>query len=167
MAEDIRENEMSSGVPVKLRGIDAEGKSVTTASADVISLFNLCSRNYLFDMHSDNDYYLQIYQMTIEYDEGFNCNLGVLVYGGNNYAEIPAITIISLVYHRGDVSVSKNCLTNGIEVGYSSNNSIVKLFIRTERYNFPVTSIILSKTDNVSLIKDNFSYDKPSGYTVV
>lgn len=167
MVEDIRENEMSSGVPVKLRGIDAEGKSVTTAPADVISLFNLCSRNYLFDMHSDDSYYVLIYQMVVEYDEGFNCNLGILLYGGNNYAEIPAITIISLVYHRGNVKVVKNCLAGGIEIGYSNNNGIVKLFIRTERYNTPVTSITLYKTHNVSLIKDNFSYDKPSGYTVV
>lgn len=167
MVEDIRENEMSSGIPVKLRGIDAEGKSVTTAPADVISLFDLCSRLVLFGVRTDNDCYVQIAQMDIDYDEGYTCNLCLLVCGGNNYTNVPAVTIISLVYHRGDVSASKNCLTNGIEVGYSSNNSIVKLFIRTERYNFPVTSIILSKTDNVSLIKDNFSYDKPSGYTVV
>lgn len=35
MAEDVRENEMNSGVPVKMRGIDADGNSVSPTLQEV------------------------------------------------------------------------------------------------------------------------------------
>ena len=35
MAEDIRENEMNSGVPVKMRGIDADGNSISPTLQEV------------------------------------------------------------------------------------------------------------------------------------
>lgn len=35
MREDIKENEMSGGVPVRMRGIDADGNSITPTMEEV------------------------------------------------------------------------------------------------------------------------------------
>lgn len=35
MAEDIKENKMNSGVPVKMKGIDTEGNSITPTMKEI------------------------------------------------------------------------------------------------------------------------------------
>ena len=53
MADDIRENAMAGGTPARLRGLDANGNSISPTIQEVAETFG---KGYAADLNNETDY---------------------------------------------------------------------------------------------------------------
>ena len=166
----MKENELSSGVAIKVRGIDVNGNSIVTSPQQVVDNTNCLQMKSLYGTFAES-YYCKIAAMTLSgsgtYQEGNVNNLVLKIVGGNAYPTPNNLLYLSLVCHRETISSSKNDIIGTLEIGYVKNDTVIEIWVKTINYSNSIYASILGRHDRIILIKGVFQKTVPEGYTVI
>lgn len=166
----MKENELNSGVPTKIRGIDANGNSIVTSPQQVVDNTDCLQMRGLYGTMSES-YYCKIATMSLigsgSSQEGNMNNVVLEILGGEMYTGPNNLLYLSLACHRDTVRTSKNCIIGTLEVGYIKNNTMIEIWVKTDAFSNSIYVSILGRLSRNTLITNVSQKNKPEGYTVI
>lgn len=163
----MKENEISSGVAIKVRGLDANGNSIVTSPQQVVDNTSCLQLKQLYGTYVES-YYCKIVTMTLSGStEGNLDNIVLEIIGGNAYTVPNSLLYLSLVCHRETVKASKNSIIGTLSIGYVKNDTSIDIWVKTASYSNSIYVSILGRQDRNALIKNVYQKDVPEGYIVI
>ena len=113
----MKENEIASGVAIKVRGLDANGNSIVTSPQQIVDNTSCLQLKQLYGTYAES-YYCKIVTMTLSGStEGNLDNVVLEIIGGNAYTVPNSLLYLSLVCHRETVKASKNSIIGTLSIG--------------------------------------------------
>lgn len=160
----MKENEIASGVAIKVRGLDANGNSIVTSPQQVVDNTSCLQLKQLYGTYAES-YYCKILTMTLSGStEGNLDNIVLEIIGGNAYTVPNSLLYLSLVCHRETVKASKNSIIGTLSIGYVKNDTSIDIWVKTASYSNSIYVSILGRQDRNALIKNVYQKDVPEGY---
>ena len=168
MAEDIKENQMILGIPMKVRCLDANENSIVTTPNNLVKVMGCLQRSNLYGNASSSAMYSKIAAFNvIASGEGIEFSLSLFISGGNLYTIPAAITLISINVHRGSVKSAKANLIGNLEVDYVYASGILNVWIKRVQYSHYTNVCVLSERGNEVLSSNEAVESIPDGYIVI
>ena len=141
MADDIKENAMSGGTPTKLRGLDANGNSISPTLAEVTSAMPVATHSSKGIMSADQAFHLRETAIIGGVAGGFSTRyklIGILNYNAyapfrvnismGDYASTDRYLIdATLTYYNSTMNVSGTCY---YRIGYVIKDNKAYVYLR-------------------------------------